>query len=231
FCCNLHQCPQTPLNNEQFMHLTSQEIYHGAIKDMYDFCYWNDLAQVGAYLWNQWYTTNQWKLWAQSANTAIHTLKTTMVVESLWHNIKHRHLHEFNCPQLDLVAHVIILDVLPWVQRTLEYVQGLRWVGWPKELAGWKTDFSTDWMDMARSDEHWLVEKELKWLKAHKKTKDVMSDWLRLLKKRIDLMADILLRLIIGIAAALCTSLANSCCANTWLERQTISSTISHTVN
>ena len=53
----------------------------------------------------------------------------------------------------------------------LEYVLGLRRVGPPKELAGWKTDFRADWMDMARSDEHRLVEKELKWLKAPKKTK------------------------------------------------------------
>ena len=94
-----------------------------------------------------------------------------MVIESLWCNLKHRHLHKFNCPWLDLVTHVIISDVLPRVQRTLEYVQGLRQVGWPKELAGWKTDFRADWMDMAQSDEHWLVEKELKWLKAPKKTK------------------------------------------------------------
>jgi hypothetical protein len=171
FRVHLHQHPQIPLNDEQFTCLTSQEIYHGAVKDMYDFCYQNDLAQVWAYLWNRWYTTNQWKLWARSADTAIHTLKTTMVVESLWRNLKHKHLHEFNRPRLDLVTHVIISDILPRVQRTLEYVQGLRRVGWPKELAGWKTDFRADWMDMARSDEHRLVEKELKWLKAPKKTK------------------------------------------------------------
>ena len=120
FHIHLHQHPQIPLNDKQFTCLMSQEIYHSAVKDIYDFCYQNDLVQVWAYLWNRWYTPNQWKLWAQSADAAIHMLKTTMVIESLWHNLKHRHLHEFNCPQLDLVTHVIISDVLPCVQRTLE---------------------------------------------------------------------------------------------------------------
>ena len=52
FHIHLHQHPQIPLNDEQFMPLTSQEIYHGTIKDIYDFCYQNDLMQVWAYLWN-----------------------------------------------------------------------------------------------------------------------------------------------------------------------------------
>ena len=153
-----------------------------------------------------------------------------MVVESLWCNLKHRHLHEFNCPRLDLVTHIIISDVLPCVQRTLEYIQGLRWVGWPKELAGWKTDFCADWMDMARSDEHRLVEKELKWLRAPKKTKG-HNELAKIARKRIVLMENTSLRLIIGLAAALHTSLASFCCANTWLERQTNYPTIGHTVN
>jgi hypothetical protein len=99
---------------------------------------------VWAYQWNWWYTPNQWKLWAWSADLAIYVLKTTMVVESLWRNLKHWHLQEFNRPQLDLVTHTIITDVLPCVWRTLDYVLDLRHVGRPKALASWQEGFWHD---------------------------------------------------------------------------------------
>ena len=138
---------------------------------MYDFCFQHDLGQVWAYFWNCWYTLKQWKLWACSTDLAILKLKTMMIVESLWHNLKHRDLQEFNQPHLDLVTHVIISDVLPHVHMMLDYIQNLRCIGRPKALAGWQTDFCADWVDMSHSDEYRLVEKELKWLKAPKKTK------------------------------------------------------------
>ena len=171
FRIHLHQHPQIPFNDENKTCLTSQEIYRGAAKDMYDFCFQHDLGQVWAYLWNRWYTPKQWKLWARSTDPAISKLKTTMIVESLWRNLKHRDLQEFNRPRLDLVTHIIISDVLPRVRMTLDYIQNLRRIGRPKALAGWQTDFRADWVDMSHSDEYRLVEKELKWLKAPKKTK------------------------------------------------------------
>ena len=141
FRIHLHQHPQIPLNDTQNSLLTAQEIHYGAVKDMYDFCFKNNLAQVWVYLWNRWYTPNQWKLWARSADSAIYVLKTTMVVESLWRNLKHRHLQEFNRPRLDLVTHIIITDVLPRIQRTLDYVLDVRRVGRPKALASWQEGF------------------------------------------------------------------------------------------
>jgi hypothetical protein len=89
FQIHLHQHPQIPFNDEKKTHLTASEIYHSAVKDMYEYCFKCDLAQVWAYLWSCWHTPTQWKLWAQSANEAIPHLKTTMIAESLWQNIKH----------------------------------------------------------------------------------------------------------------------------------------------
>jgi hypothetical protein len=63
--------------------LSADEIHQGAVRDMYEFCFQNDLAQVWAYMWNRWYTPKQWCLWAQAACEAIPQLKTTMIVESL----------------------------------------------------------------------------------------------------------------------------------------------------
>ena len=171
FRTHLHQHPTIPFNDEDGTHLTADEIHHGAVKDMYDFCQSHNLSQVWAYLWNRWYTPNQWVLWARSADEAIPRLKTTMVVESLWKNIKHRDLAMYNRPRLDFVTHLVITNVLPRVERTLDYVRDRRRVGRAKPLAGWQTDFRADWLDMSRVDEHRLVEKELKWLKAPANTK------------------------------------------------------------
>ncbi|KAF8225146.1 hypothetical protein L208DRAFT_1112048, partial [Tricholoma matsutake] len=84
FCIHLHQHPQIPLNDEDHSCLTAREIHCGAVKDMYDFCFQNDLSQTWVYLWNRWYTLKQWVLWAWSADLAIYALKMMMVVESLW---------------------------------------------------------------------------------------------------------------------------------------------------
>lgn len=171
FRVHLHQHPEIPFNDEHHTRFTAAEIYEGAAKDMYEFCYEHDLLQVWAYLWNQWYTPNQWKLWAWSADKAIPRLKTTMIVESLWKHIKHRDLKDFNHPRLDLVTHIVIKTVLPRVVKRLDYVRGLQRIGRAKVLAGWQTDFCADWLDMGRSDEHRLVEKELQLLKSSAKAK------------------------------------------------------------
>ena len=133
--------------------------------------------QVWTYMWNWWYTYNQWKLWAWSVDTAICVLKMTMVVESQWQNLKHRNLQEFNQPKLDLVTHIILNDVLPCMQRMLNYIQNIRWAGQAKALAGWQTDFHSDWLEMSHCDEHRLIERQLKWYKAPKKTKG-WNEWL-----------------------------------------------------
>jgi hypothetical protein len=89
-----------------------------------------------------------------------------MIVESLWKNIKHRDLAQFNRPRLDLVTHLVVANVLPRALRTLSYIRGLRRIGRPQPLAEWQTDFRADWRDMSKSDEHRRMEKELKWLNA-----------------------------------------------------------------
>ncbi|KAG6907426.1 hypothetical protein DXG01_008891 [Tephrocybe rancida] len=125
FWIHLHQHPEIPFNDENFTHLTAAEIHNGAVKEMYTYCFENNLQQAWAYLWNRWYTPNQWKLWAQSPDDTISHLKTTMIVKSLWKNVKHCDLKDFNCPQLDLVTHIVLTSVLPRVKLTLATVCGL----------------------------------------------------------------------------------------------------------
>ncbi|KAI9456758.1 hypothetical protein F5148DRAFT_984305, partial [Russula earlei] len=49
---------------------------------IYDFCATHELAEVWAYLWENWYWKGCWELWACSAHDLIPILKTTMILES-----------------------------------------------------------------------------------------------------------------------------------------------------
>jgi hypothetical protein len=94
-----------------------------------------------------------------------------MIAESLFKNLKHHDLAEFNRPCLDLVVDVIISNVLPRMQQTLDYVRGMCRKGRPSALARWQVDFKVARMDMSKTDEQRVVEKQLKWLRKPAKTK------------------------------------------------------------
>ena len=88
FRIHLHQHPEIPFNDTEGTKLSAEEIYHEAVNDMYSYCCEHDLAQTWAYLWNRWYNPKQWPLWARSACDAIPRLKTTMICECTWKQLK-----------------------------------------------------------------------------------------------------------------------------------------------
>jgi len=94
-----------------------------------------------------------------------------MVVENLWKHLKRRDLAQFNRPRLDLVTHLVISSVLPRVQLTIDAVLERRRIGRAKALAPWQTEFKRQWVDMSKSDEERLVQKELAVRKGHLKGK------------------------------------------------------------
>ncbi|KAG6818224.1 hypothetical protein H0H93_006687 [Arthromyces matolae] len=167
---HLHQHSTIPLNEVKVTYLTPEEIHYRAVKEIYMFCRKYDLSQTWAYMWNRWYTPKQWRLWARAACMDIPRLKTTMVVEGFWKQLKRRDLVHFNRPRLDLVTHIILTSILPRVALRLDYIQGLRRQGRPQPLAEWQADFRDDWMEMSKPDELRKIERELKWLKADVKT-------------------------------------------------------------
>ncbi|KAJ7818591.1 hypothetical protein B0H14DRAFT_2520386 [Mycena olivaceomarginata] len=158
---HLHQHPRIPQNDPAERYIMAEEIHRRAVKEVYEFCFRNDPSAEWAYMWNCWYCPKQWPLWARAMCDVIARLKTTMIVESMWKHIKRRDLAQFNRPRLDLVTHLIFTGLLPRVQRTLDYVRGLRRIGRPQALASWQVDVKADWVDKSRSDEHQLVAKEL----------------------------------------------------------------------
>lgn len=52
------------------------------VQCMYDFCVKHERPEVWVYLWENWYRTGRWELWARSAHKLIPVLKTTMILES-----------------------------------------------------------------------------------------------------------------------------------------------------
>lgn len=53
-----------------------------AVQQMYTFCHNNGLPELWAYLWENWYRSGRWELWARSVHELIPVLKTTMILES-----------------------------------------------------------------------------------------------------------------------------------------------------
>ena len=54
-----------------------------AVKQIYEFCVDEDLPNLWAYLWENWYRRGRWELWARCGNPEeIPRLKTTMMVEA-----------------------------------------------------------------------------------------------------------------------------------------------------
>ncbi|KAJ7593159.1 hypothetical protein C8J56DRAFT_755743, partial [Mycena floridula] len=94
-------------------------IHEWATRKIYDFCITNELPEVWAYLWENWFHPGRWELWARSACTEIPIVKTTMILESHWHRIKHDFLHHFANPRVDLLVWVLVTKVAPCYYRKL----------------------------------------------------------------------------------------------------------------
>ncbi|KAH9971758.1 hypothetical protein BGW80DRAFT_1126222, partial [Lactifluus volemus] len=66
------------------------------VQRMYNFCLRHKLPEMWVYLWENWYRASRWELWAQCAHKLIPVLKTTMILESHWQQIKHNFLYHFH---------------------------------------------------------------------------------------------------------------------------------------
>ena len=98
--------------------LDSESLHKKCATEMYELCRRFNWFRLWAYLYVNWYKTDQWVLWARSANpNEIPVLKTTMIVESHWRRIKRDYLWRYNRPRIDLVTWVLLSSVLPAADR------------------------------------------------------------------------------------------------------------------
>ncbi|KAF9504942.1 hypothetical protein BS47DRAFT_1307411, partial [Hydnum rufescens UP504] len=142
-----------PLNDEANTRLTAAEIYTGTLRDMYTYCKENGLSQSWAYLWNCWYCPDKWSLWTWSSGLTISVMCTTMIVEGFWNQLKHTTIHGFNWPQLNIVVHLVLTQILPVVCNKLEYRLNCHCIGRPKWLTNWQADFKKAWTEYSKTNE------------------------------------------------------------------------------
>jgi hypothetical protein len=143
---------------------TKEGIHEWAVKQMYEYCYANDLREAWAYLWENWYRTGRWELWARSCFPEIPVLKTTMILESQsvfsvmivylfthlrisWRRIKKDFLHHFHKPRLDLLVWILIVKLAPVYYRKLD--QMMSDTGRYRELPSWRKEFKRIWKKLA----------------------------------------------------------------------------------
>ncbi|CAD6983061.1 unnamed protein product [Tilletia controversa] len=129
--------------------MTAEQLRVQAATEAYQFCKAKGWARVWAYLWTNWYRSDEWKLWARSASPTIPVLKTTMICESHWRVVKHDYLHNFARPRIDHVAHIIRTRLIPHMVRRLQaLLQGQTRMVTPS----WKRELVTAWREAEQRD-------------------------------------------------------------------------------
>ncbi|PKY40067.1 hypothetical protein RhiirA4_415555 [Rhizophagus irregularis] len=114
----IHMHRHSLIPNINGYHLSAEEIWRESAYEMYEFCFGNDLRNVWAYLWTNWYKKEIWILWAHSAiPEKICMFRTTMLSESHWKVIKRDYLPKFFRPRLDLVIYVLLTRLIPHHQQ------------------------------------------------------------------------------------------------------------------
>jgi len=93
---------------------TSEEIHSNSVHEIYLHCKNNQLHEVWAYLWTNWYSPHKWKLWARLAHPhAIPRKRTTMVVKAMWRNFKCLVLYLYNRLRVDFATYALVTQALP----------------------------------------------------------------------------------------------------------------------
>ncbi|KAJ3985287.1 hypothetical protein F5890DRAFT_1409822 [Lentinula detonsa] len=131
-----------------YAHPSLGGIKEWAVKKIYSFCVKNDLREVWAYIWENWYRAGRWELWARSVDNGIAILKTTMMVEAHWRRIKHDFLHHFHSPRIDLLAWILITKLAPPYYHRLS--QMMTDSGRYRNLASWRKGFKAEWKKLEK---------------------------------------------------------------------------------
>ncbi|KAL1704651.1 hypothetical protein EV121DRAFT_205376 [Schizophyllum commune] len=132
-------------------HRARVEMVNRDIKQQaYMLCHDNDLPNLWAYLWENWYRPSRWQLWARSTCSSIPVLKTTMIMESHWRRIKHDFLHHFRLPRCDLLVWILVTKLTPFYYRMLDY--RINDIGRYREQAPWRAAFKSCWRRLEKAE-------------------------------------------------------------------------------
>ena len=129
---------------------SSETIHQESSNEMYTWCRARNYFRLWAYLFVNWYRSEQWILWARSSNPEeIPILKTTMIVESHWRRLKHDFLHRFNRPRIDLVVWILTSSSIP---KGIEQIKAIQSGGFRKVFASWGRSFKRNWKQYQSQD-------------------------------------------------------------------------------
>lgn len=125
---------------------TEHDIRRDAVTELYFHCHRNNLPEVWAYMWNNWYALDRWHLWVRSAHTGcISNHRTMMMVEALWRNLKRLVLHNYNRPPVDLAVYALVRGSIPPYRITLSRFLQVRAGGRPHGLSNMQESFKKAW--------------------------------------------------------------------------------------
>ncbi|KAL3681632.1 hypothetical protein R1sor_024588 [Riccia sorocarpa] len=122
------------------------ELHELAVYEAYTFCHERGLHRFWAYLWNEWYSPDMWKLFSRSAKPLLCMSRTTNLVEAHWRKIKHDYLNALNRPRLDRLVYLLAKNVVGDVKISLKQFQKGR------EFPTWWVKFRKRLVDLAERD-------------------------------------------------------------------------------
>src|SRR5258708_38146012 len=97
-------------------------------------------------MWASWYSPSMWKLWAQSSNgNFLSRLRTAMMGENHWKQLKHHHLGFMHRPRPDPTASIMVLDVVPAAMIASETLEGVDRIGAAGQLTRDQTELTESW--------------------------------------------------------------------------------------
>ncbi|KAL3689617.1 hypothetical protein R1sor_015926 [Riccia sorocarpa] len=125
---------------------SAEELHHLAVYEAYTFCHERELHRFWAYLWNEWYCPDMWKLFSRSSKPLLCMSRTTNIVEAHWRKIKHDYLNSLNRPRLDILVYLLAKKVLGDVEISLNQFQKGR------EFPTWWVKFRRQWVKLAERE-------------------------------------------------------------------------------
>ena len=161
-----HFCQHPILPERHGEPRNAQQIHRDAVLEMYYHCKANNLREVWAYLWTNWYVPGKWELWARSAyEGAIPRKRTTMLVESLWRNFKRMVLYHFNRPRVDFATYSLVTQgIAPYRVRFNNITRNPR-DGRAKILHGEQVPIKRAWLALRKRPVNGTYDTDVKhWL-------------------------------------------------------------------
>ena len=132
--------PLIPVDINVF--LTSDEIYYKSTNEIYQYCRQRNLVHLWAYLWMNWYSKKNWKLFARSSYPhSMPIARMTMIIESHWRTLKHNYKYQYNRPRLDHLNHIITGRLVPDMLNKWQLYKNNR------SYPSWWKAFKNDWKE------------------------------------------------------------------------------------